>query len=147
MSEEIKDKEETLTPEEERDQLKSLLQGVNHEREDTFKGKFSLGNIIGGDFLMSKSFRHQIPLVGMITLYAILYVDNRYEVQQQLIEINRLETLLQDTRYNALTRSSELTEMSRQSKIEEFIQSSITDLQTATQPPFLIKKQDDDRAE
>ena len=96
---------------------------------------------------MSKSFRHQIPLVGMITLYAILYVDNRYEVQQQLIEINRLETLLQDTRYNALTRSSELTEMSRQSKIEEFIQSSITDLQTATQPPFLIKKQDDDRAE
>ena len=40
----------------------------------------------------------------------ILYIDNRYECQQEMIEIDRLKKELTDIKYDALTRSSELME-------------------------------------
>ncbi len=40
---------------------------------------------------------------------------------------------------DALTRSSELMEKSRQSRIEDYISSKESDLQTSTNPPYLIK--------
>ena len=49
---------------------------------------------------------------------------------------------LVDTKYDALTISSELTERSRQSRIEEYVatEEGKMPLQTATTPPFLIKE-------
>lgn len=49
------------------------------------------------------------------------------------------EKELTDIKYDALTRSSELMERSRQSRIEEYISTRESDLQTATNPPYLIK--------
>lgn len=57
----------------------------------------------------------------LIVLLTILYIDNRYSSQQELIEIDRLKKELTDIKYDALTISSELTERSRQSRIEEYI--------------------------
>ena len=45
---------------------------------------------------------------------------------------------LADIRYNALTRSSELMQKSRQSNIERYINANGSELHTSTQPPFLI---------
>ena len=45
-----------------------------------------------------------------------------------------------DIKYDALTRSSELMEKSRQSRIEEYISTEESHLQTATNRPYLIKK-------
>ena len=53
--------------------------------------------------------------------------------------IDRLKTELIDIKYDALTRSSELMEKSRQSRIEEYISNKESDLQTSTNPPYLIK--------
>lgn len=50
-----------------------------------------------------------------------------------------VEKELTDIKYDALTRSSELMEKSRQSRIEEYISSKESDLQTSTNPPYLIK--------
>ena len=44
-----------------------------------------------------------------------------------------------DIKYDALTRSSELMERSRQSRIEEYIATKESDLQTSTNPPYLLK--------
>ena len=44
-----------------------------------------------------------------------------------------------DIKYDALTRSSELMERSRQSRIEEYISTKESDLQTSTNPPYLIE--------
>ena len=45
-----------------------------------------------------------------------------------------------DIKYDALTISSELTEKSRQSRIEEYISAEGNTLETATTPPYLIRK-------
>ena len=100
---------------------------VNKKTEEGKKKKrTSLKSILGGDILATDFF-------------IIFYIHNRYASQQQQIEIDRLKKELIDIKYDALTRSSELMEKSRQSRIEDYISSKESDLQTSTNPPYLIK--------
>ena len=103
----------------------------------------TLKSILGGGDILAHSFlKRQANLLILIVLLTILYIDNRYSSQQELIEIDRLKKELTDIKYDALTISSELTERSRQSRIEEYIATEGTPLQTAATPPYLIKKED-----
>ena len=81
----------------------------------------TLKSILGGDILAHSFLKRQANLLILIVLLTILYIDNRYSSQQELIEIDRLKKELTDIKYDALTISSELTERSRQSRIEEYI--------------------------
>ena len=103
------------------------------------KKRTSLKNIIGGDILATDFFRRQAGLLFLIMVLIIIYINNRYECQLQLIEIDNLKKELIDIKYDALTRSSELMERSRQSRIEEYIATKESDLQTSTNPPYLLK--------
>ena len=100
----------------------------------------SLKNILGGDILANDFFKRQTSLLMLIMVLTILYIDNRYTRQQELIEIDRLKKELTDIKYDALTRSSELMEKSRQSRIEEYISTGDSPLETSTNRPYLIKK-------
>lgn len=102
----------------------------------------SLKNIIGGDILATDFFRRQTKLLVLIMVLILFYIHNRYACQQQMIEIDKLKKELIDIKYDALTRSSELMERSRQSRIEEYIATKESDLQTSTNPPYLIKNKD-----
>ncbi len=96
----------------------------------------SIRSILGGDILANDFFKRQTRLL----ILTVLYIDNRYSSQQELIEIDKLKKDLIDIKYDALTRSSELMEKSRQSRIEEYISTEDSPLQTATNRPYLIKK-------
>lgn len=106
----------------------------------TKKRNSSLKSILGGDILATDFFRRQTKLLVLIMIFIIFYIHNRYASQQQQIEIDRLKKELIDIKYDALTRSSELMEKSRQSRIEEYIASRESDLQTATHPPYVLKR-------
>ena len=109
------------------------------EKAKKAKNRTSLKNIIGGDILASGSFGRQTKLLALIMVLILFYIHNRYACQQQMIEIDKLKKELIDIKYDALTRSSELMEKSRQSRIEEYIATKESDLQTSTNPPYLIK--------
>lgn len=100
----------------------------------------SIRSILGGDILANDFFKRQTNLLILIMILTILYIDNRYSSQQELIEIDRLKKELKDIKYDALTRSSELMERSRQSRIEEYISTGEDPLETATNRPYLIQK-------
>lgn len=100
----------------------------------------TLRSIFGGEILVHSFLRRQVYLLMLIVILTILYIDNRYSSQQELIEIDRLKKELTNIKYDALTISSELTEKSRQSRIEEYISAEGTPLQTASTPPYLIKE-------
>lgn len=104
------------------------------------KSHITLKSILGGDILAHDFFKRQANLIILIVIMTILYIDNRYSSQQELIEIDRLKKELTDIKYDALTISSELTERSRQSRIEEYISSKETPLEVADTPPYLIKE-------
>ena len=89
---------------------------------------------MAGDF-----FRRQTGLLILLVGIAIFYTHNRYAAQQQQIEIDKLRKELIDIKYDALTRSSELMEKSRQSRIEEYVSQKGSKLETSTHPPYVIK--------
>lgn len=111
----------------------------NNESKPKKKKLSSLKSILGGDILATGFFRRQAKLFGVIMVFVIFYIHNRYTIQMQMIEIDKLKKELIDIKYDALTRNSELMEQSRQSRIEEYISKKESDLQTPTHPPFLIR--------
>ena len=111
-----------------------------NKKEATSSKHMSIRSILGGDILANDFFKRQTTLLILIMILTILYIDNRYSSQQELIEIDRLKKELTDIKYDALTRSSELMEKSRQSRIEEYISTGESPLETATNRPYLIQK-------
>ena len=111
-----------------------------NKKEAASSKHMSIRSILGGDILANDFFKRKTTLLILIMILTILYIDNRYSSQQELIEIDRLKKELTDRKYNALTRSSELMEKSRQSRIEEYISTGESPLETATNRPYLIQK-------
>ena len=95
---------------------------------------------IGGELLLSPFLSRQIGLIALVAGLIIVYVSNRYAFQYEQVEIQRLRTKLEDTKYEALARSSELMEKSRESNIERYIEEQGSELQMSTCPPVVIKK-------
>ena len=110
------------------------------QKKNAQSGHMSVKSILGGDILANDFFKRQTNLLILIMVLTILYIDNRYTSQQELIEIDRLKKELTDIKYDALTRSSELMEKSRQSRIEEYISAEESHLETSTNRPYLIRK-------
>lgn len=116
------------------EQVQKDESGITTEKRLTLKGIFL------GDFLITDFLRRQSGLLVLITIFTVIYIGNRYSCQQEMIEIDRLRKELVDIKYDALTRSSELTERTRQSRIEEYVSAEHSELQISTAPPFVIEE-------
>lgn len=119
--------------------LREVIQEQATEDERPQSKTFTLSKILGGEVLSTLTIRKQIWLLLLITFFIIVYISNRYSCQQYLIEIDNLNTELQDAKYKALSSSSMLTEMSRESKVLEMLRTNKDSLlHISTQPPFKI---------
>lgn len=107
------------------------------EKNKKPRGIFSY--FLGGKFLGSDIFTNNVGLFVMIVLYSFIYISNRYALQQQDSEIEKLKKTKQDLKYDVLTLQSEFSEKSRQSHIEEYINKNNSRLKSATHPPFIIE--------
>ena len=117
------------------EEQKQNTQQAKEEHAAPSPKHMSIRSILGGDILANDFFKRQTRLLILIMILTVLYIDNRYSSQQELIEIDKLKKDLVDIKYDALTRSSELMEKSRQSRIEEYISTEESHLQTATNRP------------
>ena len=117
--------------------LKEVILEQAREGEAPLSKNFTLKKILGGDILTTSTIRKQIWVVVLITFFIIIYISNRYSVQQHLIEIDQLQKELQDARYKALSTSSQLTEKSRESNVLEMLKNNKDSvLKIANQPPY-----------
>lgn len=108
--------------------------------KDKKKKKNWLKAWIDGDALLNPFWGRQIGLIALVAVLIIVYVANRYAFQQEQVQIQRLREELEDVKYEALARSSELMEKSRESNIQQYIEEQGSALQMATLPPVVIKK-------
>lgn len=93
-----------------------------------------------GNFISAETLRRNIGFIVLVVVCMLLYIGNGYSSQQELIEANKLKGEVEEAKYNALVRSSELLEKSRQSYIEEYLESQgDTTLKTATVSPYVLK--------
>ena len=109
------------------------------EEEASGSSSFTLRKILGGDILTAQIIRRQIWLVILIVFFVIIYISNRYNIQNDIIELDKLQKELQDTKYKALSTSSQITEKSRESNVLDMLKNNKDSvLHIATQPPYII---------
>ena len=126
-------------PEQARPTLKEVNEENAREDEKPFSSSQALRTILGGDILNTQAIRKQIWLFLIITVFAILYISNRYSCQQQQIKIDNLNTTLKKSRYKTLSLSSELTERCRESHVLQMLRANNDSIiQPADQPPYII---------
>lgn len=112
---------------------------VSDEDEDDL-GEISFKTVLGGDLLQSPFFRRQVMFIIFIAGLLLFYTGNRYSSQQDIITIDSLKVRLQQERYNVLTQSSELLNLSRQSNIEQQLRLfGDSALANPTTPPYEIE--------
>lgn len=129
------------TPQQEAPQasLKEVIAKQAIEEEASGSSSFTLRKILGGDILTAQIIRRQIWLVILIVFFVIIYISNRYNIQNDIIELDKLQKELQDTKYKALSTSSQITEKSRESNVLDMLKNNKDSvLHIATQPPYII---------
>lgn len=117
----------------------ALGMGNVSEGDDAPVGSLSLRQIVGGDYLMLLV-RNHAWLIVLIVLITTVYVGFRYQCQQDMIEIDQLEQNLTDAKYKALSSSSNLTELCRQSHVLQVLRANQDSvLRVSDQPPYKIE--------
>lgn len=119
--------------------LKEVIAKQAIEEEASGSSSFTLRKILGGDILTAQIIRRQIWLVILIVFFVIIYISNRYNIQNDIIELDKLQKELQDTKYKTLSTSSQITEKSRESNVLDMLKNNKDSvLHIATQPPYII---------
>ena len=119
--------------------LKEAIHEQAREDESTLTSSVTLRKVLGGDFLTASMIRRQIGMILIIVAFTIVYISNRYSCQRNLLEIDRLNSELQDAKYKALSSSSMLTEKCRESHVLDMLkQNNDSLLHIADQPPYII---------
>ena len=112
----------------------------NVREEDSVPvGTLTLRKILGGDFLSANLVRRNIWPFILVVFFTVIYVAFRYQCQQDLIQIDKMESELKDAQYKALSSSSTLTERCRESQVLKVLkQNHDSLLHISTQPPYII---------
>jgi len=125
-----------------REQARRTLQLIKDKaREDDPRPSSTqtLRTILGGDFLTADMIRRQIWLIVLLVVFAIVYVAFRYQCQQDMLRIDKLEEELTDAKYKALSSSSTLTEKCRKSHVMEALkENKDTLLKASDEPPYIV---------
>lgn len=109
------------------------------EGDEAPTGSLRFRDILGGDYLWSLV-RNQIWVIILIVFITTAYVAVRYQCQQDAIDISQLEKNLIDAKFQALSSSSNLTRMCRQSSVQEMLkQNNDSLLHISQQPPYIIE--------
>ena len=144
VQEPLQDEEAKLKDEaaEMKEQAKKTIQMIKEqarEEDPKLTPALTLRTILGGDFLTADMVRRQIWLFVLMVVFTVVYVAFRYQCQQDLIAIDKLEKEVLDAKYRALSCSSTLTEKCRESHVLDALKDNKDSLlHVADQPPYII---------
>ena len=140
MAEEEKNMQEELKAKEQKalSKLKEIKQNVSED--DTIPvGALTLRKILGGDFLSADLMRRNLWPLVLVVFFTVVYVAVRYQCQQDMILIDKMEGQLKDAKYKALSSSSTLTERCRESQVLKVLRENHDSLlRISDQPPYII---------
>lgn len=123
-----------------REALKQAIREQAREDENPMSTSFTLRRILGGDFLTAAALRRYVGVILLVLAFIVIYISNRYSCEKEMIKIDALKKELQDAKYKALSSSSELTELCRESNVLKMLKDNPDSmLQIPKQPPYIIK--------
>ncbi len=104
----------------------------------TSSWKFSFRDLLSGRFFTREVVVKQLPFFGFLTLLAFFYISNQFKVEKLLKQSATLNKEIQELRIEAITTSSDLMYVSKQSVVLEKVRKVGIDLEELTEPPRRI---------
>ncbi|HOF97947.1 MAG TPA: FtsL-like putative cell division protein [Paludibacteraceae bacterium] len=98
----------------------------------------SFRDILNGNIFTKRFFIKQIGLLIMIVVLFIFYIGNRYEYESELTYQNKLKKEVQDKKYESLSISAELMQVSRQSNVEKMLKERGIELHEPVSPLVVL---------
>lgn len=124
--------------EEKKSWWKKLVDAIRGSEDFSDIKSSSLRDILNGNILTKNFFRKQYGLIIMIAVLAFLYVDNRFYCETSLAKEIELKKQILDLKYESLTISAELVQISRESNVEQMLNAKGSLLKPSLTPPVII---------
>jgi len=99
----------------------------------------SFKEFLHGRFLAGKELGRHWGFMTFIVFLAFLYIGNRYQMEHLLDRQADLLKELKELKYEAITTSSELMNMSKQSEVMERVHQAGINLEVLKRPPRILK--------
>lgn len=124
------------------DSKTTLLNSFVNEDEDVKDPELKkLADVMKAFSINGMWLRRQLGVMILLVIGVIIYITNRYQAQQEMIEEERLRSELQDKKYRSMTRNSELIFLTRQSMLERSLKSmGDTTLLQSIEPLYKLEK-------
>ncbi len=119
--------------------FKKIIDAIRGSEDFSDLKSSNLRDILNGNILTKKFFQKQYGLIIMIAVLTFLYVDNRYYCETQLAKEIEIKKKILDAKYESLTISAELMNISRQSNVMKEVNASGSELVENTTPPIVIE--------
>ena len=120
--------------------FKKIIEEIKGNEDFSDIKSSTLQDIINGDILTKNFLKKQYALIGLIALLMFLYVDNRFYCETQQSRVIELKKKIKDVKYESLTVSADLMEVSRQTSILKLVKAKNIDLKVAETPPVVLER-------
>ena len=119
--------------------FKKFVDGIKGSEDFSDIKSSSLRDILNGNILTKKIIQKQYLLLIIIVVLGFMYIDNRYYCETRMNKENQLQTQLKEIKYESLTISAKLMEISRRSNVLKMVNEKGLNLIEATEPPIRIE--------
>ncbi|MEA4974984.1 MAG: FtsL-like putative cell division protein [Paludibacter sp.] len=119
--------------------FKNIVDRIRQSEDLSDLRSSSVRDILNGNILTKKFIRKQYLLIILLVVLSIGYIDNRYASEKQIATMVMLKKNIQDAKYESLTISAELMEISRQSNLLLLMESKGMMLKPGNTPPIVIE--------
>ncbi len=99
----------------------------------------SFKDILNGRIITRGLITRQMPFLIYLSVLGFLYIGNHYKMEDLMRKVAVLNKDLKELRYEAITTSSELMFMSKQSEVLKKVKANNLDLEELTEPPRILK--------
>ncbi len=101
--------------------MKKSRNNIEFEVQSEKENQFSFRSLMDGNVLTQKFVIRQVPFVVLLVIISLFSIANRNHAEKLVIESNNLQTVVKELRSQAITTSSELMKVSRQSTVEYMV--------------------------
>ncbi|HRW62709.1 MAG TPA: FtsL-like putative cell division protein [Bacteroidales bacterium] len=109
------------------------------EKQERKEHKFgSVKDILDGSLIANDFILKQLPYIVFVVILAFVYIANRYHAEKMVRESIELSKEISELRSQAITISSELMFISKQSEVAKLVESRGIGLKESVEPPRKI---------
>lgn len=99
-------------------------------------------HVLSGTILTEDFFLKNTRFMLVVFVIVVLYISNRYSCIAKKSEIESLKIEMKDVKYESLTISSELTSVSRQTRVQSLVEDNGLGLRAPTEPAYKIREEE-----